>query len=224
MKRTIISMIAISTALFLMGGMSYAQIRTGTIEGTVKDTTGEFLPGATVGLSGEKLLGGVRSVMTNEKGKFRFPNLMPGEYELTFSLEGFQTVKRTKLRVSVASTVTVDVILEQATLEETVTVSAESPVVDVKKSVVSTIIDAELMEVLPMRRFTFFDFVETTPGVTTGGERTNNWQSAMGSGTMENTYYFEGVETTAPDNAGSWLWANPDQIEEIDVIVSGAPA
>ena len=46
----------------------------------------------------------------------------------------------------------------------------------------------------------------------------------MGSGTTQNAYYFEGAETNSPDNAGSWLWANPDQIEEIDVIVSGAPA
>jgi len=46
----------------------------------------------------------------------------------------------------------------------------------------------------------------------------------MGSGTWQNTYYFDGVETTSPDNAGSWLWANPDQIEEIDVIIAGAPA
>jgi hypothetical protein len=224
MRRIILSMVAISTALLLMGSMSYAQIRTGTITGTVKDADGVILPGATVGLSGEKLLGGVRSVMTNEKGKFRFPNLMPGEYEIAVSLAGFRTAKMSELRVNVAGTVTVDVILEQATIDESVIVLAEAPVVDVKKSVVSTNITSELMEVLPMRRFTFFDFVETTPGVTTGGERTNNWQSAMGSGTMENTYYFEGVETTAPENAGSWLWANPDQIEEIDVIVSGAPA
>ncbi len=207
-----------------MAGMSYAQIRTGTIAGTVTDTEGEVLPGATVELSGEKLLGGTHSIITNEKGKFRFPNLMPGEYEITITLEGFQTTKRSKLRVNVASTITVDVILELATLEESITVSAESPVVDVKKSVISTNIDSELMEVLPMRRFTFFDYVGTTPGVTTSGERTNNWQSAMGSSTDENTYYFEGVETTSPENAGSWLWANPDQIEEIDVIVSGAPA
>src|SRR4030042_1782102 len=64
-----------------------------------------------------------------------------------------------------------------------------------------------------------------TLGVTSGtDDHSSNWQSAMGSGTAQNTYYFEGVETTSPDNAGSWLWANPDQIEEIDVIVSGAPA
>jgi len=224
MRKTTLAMMAIFVALLLMGSMSYAQTRTGTIEGTVKDTKGEILPGAAVGLSGEKLLGGVRSIMTNEKGRFRFPNLTPGEYEVTVALEGFQTAKISELHVNAAGTVTVDVILEQAAISESVTVSAEPPVLDVKKSVVSTNFTSELMEVLPMRRFTFFDYVETTPGVTTSGSRDNNWQSGMGSATDQNTYYFEGVETTSPENGGSWLWANPDQIEEIDVIVSGASA
>ncbi len=219
------SMLAIFTALLLMGSMSYAQTRTGSIRGTVTDTEGEFLPGATVELSGEKLMGGVRSIITNEEGKFRFPNLLPGTYEVTTTIEGFQAAKMTELRVNVGGTVTMDVVLKLATLEETVTVTAESPVVDVHKSALSTNITSDLMEVLPMRRFSFFDYVGTTPGVTSyDGGHSNNWQSAMGSGTSQNTYYFEGVETTNPENAGSWLWANPDQIEEIDVIVSGAPA
>ncbi len=225
MRRTIISMLAISTVLLLMGGMSYAQSRTGSIRGTVTDTEGQPLPGATVGLSGEKLMGGMRSLITNEKGKFRFPSLMPGEYEVTVTMEGFQPSKRTELKVNIGGTTTVDFILNLATLEESITVSAESPVVDVTKSVFSTNIDSELMELLPMRRFSFFDYVGTTPGVTSSsGDYSNNWQSAMGSGDMSNAYFFEGVETTNPENAGSWLWANPDQIEEIDVIVSGAPA
>jgi hypothetical protein len=225
MRKTILSMAIVFTVLLSAGSSSYAQIRTGTITGTVTDTSGEVLPGATVELTGEKLLGGARSYLTNDRGKFRFPNLMPGEYEITISLEGFQSAKRTELRVNIAGTVTVDVTLEQATLDESITVTAVSPVVDVQKSVISTNIDSELMEVLPMRRFTFFDFVGTTPGITSSsGGHSNNWQSAMGSGTTQNAYYFEGVETNSPDNAGSWLWANPDQIEEIDVIVSGAPA
>jgi hypothetical protein len=225
MRRTIVSMIAIFTVFLLMGSMSYAQIRTGSIRGTVSDAEGEILPGATVELAGKKLMGGVRSVITNEQGKFRFPNLMPGEYEITVTMESFQSAKRTELKVNIGGTTTVDVSLNLASLEETVTVLAESPMVDVQKSALSTNINSELMEVLPMRRFTFFDFVGTTPGVTSStGDHSNNWQSAMGSGTTENAYYFEGVETNSPDNAGSWLWANPDQIEEIDVIVSGAPA
>jgi outer membrane receptor protein involved in Fe transport len=225
MRRTIISLVAIFTVLLLMDSISYAQIRTGTITGTVTDESGEVLPGATVELSGEKLLGGARSYLTNEKGKFRFPNLMPGEYELTITLEGFQTAKRTELDVNIGRTVTVDVVLNLASLEESVTVSAETPVVDVQKSVVSTNIGSELMEVLPMRRFSFFDFAGTTPGVTSSsGDHSNNWQSAFGSSSTANTYYFQGVETTSPDNAGSWYWANVDAIEEMDVIVSGAPA
>ncbi len=225
MRRTIKSMVAISTVLLLMGSMSYAQTRTGSIRGIVTDTEGEFLPGATVELSGEKLMGGVRSLITSEKGKFRFPSLTPGEYEVTVTMEGFQPSKRTELKVNLGGTVTVDVTLNLATLEESVTVSAESPIVDVKKSIISTNITSELMEVLPSRRFTFFDYVGMTPGVTNSGSDVSaNWQSAMGSSSSANTYYWEGVETTSPENAGSWLWANPDQIEEIDVIISGAPA
>jgi outer membrane receptor protein involved in Fe transport len=225
MRRTILSLVAISTALLIMGSLSHAQTRTGTITGTVTDADGVILPGATVEVSGEKLMGGGRSVTTNLKGKFRFPNLMPGEYEITVSLAGFQTAKRIELEVNIGRTVTVDVILKQASLEESVTVSAESPIVDVQKSVVSTNITSELMEVLPMRRFSFFDFAGTTPGVTSSsGDHSNNWQSAFGSGTTANTYYFQGVETTSPENAGSWYWANVDAIEEMDVIVSGAPA
>ncbi|HDZ27180.1 MAG TPA: carboxypeptidase regulatory-like domain-containing protein, partial [Candidatus Aminicenantes bacterium] len=153
MRRTIKSMVAISTVLLLMGSMSYAQTRTGSIRGIVTDTEGEFLPGATVELSGEKLMGGVRSLITSEKGKFRFPSLTPGEYEVTVTMEGFQPSKRTELKVNLGGTVTVDVTLNLATLEESVTVSAESPIVDVKKSIISTNITSELMEVLPSRRF-----------------------------------------------------------------------
>jgi hypothetical protein len=161
----------------------------------------------------------------NAEGKFRFPNLTPGEYEVTTTMEGFQASKRTELKVNIAGTLTVDVSLKAATLEESVTVLAESPMVDVQKSAVSTNIDSELMELLPMRRFSFFDYVGTTPGITSSsGDHSANWQSAMGSSSTANTYYFEGVETTRPENAGSWYWANVDAIEEMDVIVSGAPA
>jgi len=209
----------------LVGGYGFAQIRTGSLRGTVTDEEGAFLPGATVELSGERLMGGVSSIITNEEGKFRFPSLMPGIYELTVTLKGFQDTKRQELKVPLAGTLTVDVVLKLAHLTQEVTVSAVSPMVDVQKSGISTNITSEVMDVLPMRRFTFFDFVGTTPGVTnSGSDLSANWQSAMGSGTASNTYYWEGVETTSPENAGSWLWANPDQIEEIDVIISGAPA
>jgi len=225
MRKIAASFLAVSMALLFIVSMSYAQTRTGSIRGTVKDSEGQALPGATITLSGEKLMGGTRSIIADEQGKFRFPSLMPGIYEITVSLEGFQAVKRTNLKVNIGGTVTVDVVLKQATLEEAITVSAEAPAVDVTKSEISTNIGSDLIEVLPMRRFSFFDFVGTTPGITSSsGTHSANWQSAFGSSTGANTYYFQGIETTSPENAGSWYWANVDAIEEMDVILSGAPA
>jgi outer membrane receptor protein involved in Fe transport len=214
-----------SLCICLVGGYDFAQTRTGSLKGTVTDEEGAGLPGARIELSGERLMGGLSSLITNEEGKFRFPNLMPGIYELTVSLEGFQETKRQELKVQLGGTITVDVVLKLARLAQEVTVLAKAPMVDVSESVISTNITSEVMDVLPMRRFTFFDFVGTTPGVTnSGSDLSANWQSSMGSGTGSNSYYWEGVETTSPENAGSWLWANPDQIEEIEVIISGAPA
>jgi len=99
MRRMIISMLAVSLVFLFLVNLSYPQTRTGSIRGIVTDSEGEFLPGATVELTGEKLMGGGRSIITNNEGKFRFPNLNPGIYEVTVKMEGFQTFKRTALRV-----------------------------------------------------------------------------------------------------------------------------
>ncbi len=224
MRRQIIFLLTITLAGLLLSSICMAQIRTGTIAGVVKDETGALLPGATIELSGEKLLGGVRTVATNERGRFRFPDLLAGTYEIIVSLEGFQTIKRGALQVHVARTVTVDITLQMSVLEETITVTAESPVVDVTDSGFSTTISSKLFENLPMRRFSVFDIAQTSPGVTTDGSRATNWLSSMGSSTTSNSYLFEGVETSSPENGGPWMWANPDQIEEVSVMQAGAPA
>ena len=144
MRRKLIFLITIILAALFISTLMHAQIRTGNIAGTVKDDTGAILPGATVELQGEKLLGGARSVTTDNRGKFRFPNLMPGDYEITVSLEGFQTIQRGNLHVIVAGTVTVDIILKLSAVEETITVTAESPLVDIKKSGFYTYIESKI--------------------------------------------------------------------------------
>jgi hypothetical protein len=224
MRRETIYLVTITAAILFLSCICFAQIRTGTIRGIVKDETGAVLPGSTVELTGEKLLGGVRSVATDSSGRFRFPDLLPGTYEITVSMEGFQTIIRGDLIVNVAGTVTVDITLQMSAIEETITVTAESPVVDVTDSGFSTTISSELFENLPMRRFSVFDIAQTSPGVTTSGSRTTNWLSSMGSSTTSNSYLFEGVETSSPENGGPWMWANPDQIQEVSVMQVGAPA
>jgi outer membrane receptor protein involved in Fe transport len=204
---------------------SYGQILTGSIRGTVRDDEGVILPGVAVELRSPALIGGSKVQVTSERGLFRFANLPPGTYEITFSLEGFQTLKKKGNLVRVDTTVTEDVVLKIATLEESITVVAESPVVDVTKSGVATNWETDMMDNLPLTRTCFFDLVNSTPGVWSHGGTTDSSRSvAYGTGSDSNTYLFDGVDTTAADYGAAWAWLNPDVIQEIQVIGIGGKA
>ncbi|NIO22287.1 MAG: TonB-dependent receptor [Candidatus Aenigmarchaeota archaeon] len=204
---------------------SYGQILTGSIRGTVKDEDGSVLPGVTVELRSPVLIGGPKVQVTSERGLFRFANLPPGIYELTFSLEGFQTLKKEGYIVKVDTTTTEDVILRIATVEESITVTAESPVVDVTESGIATSWETDMLDNLPLTRTCFFDLVNSTPGVWShGGETGASRSVAYGTGSESNTYLFDGVDTTSPDYGAAWAWLNPDVIQEIQVIGIGGKA
>ena len=152
---------AFCLGLFLLvPGVLNAQRLTGNIKGTVMDETGVPLPGVTVEISSPELMGGSHSQTTDEKGLYRFVNLPPGIYQMVFSLPGFQKIEQTDVRVSVKGTITLDIIMKPATLEESVTVRAQSPIVDVTSSGVSTNYDRNLLEKIPSGRFSFLDVVK----------------------------------------------------------------
>lgn len=204
---------------------TYGQILTGSIKGTVKDDEGAVIPGVTVELKSPALIGGPQSTTTSVRGFFRFANLPPGIYELTFSMEGFQTFKRKEIVVSVDTTVTEDIVLSIATIEEAITVVGQSPVVDVTESGISTSWQIDMMDNLPLLRYCFFDLVNSTPGVWSHGGETNASRSiAYGTSSESNTYLFDGVDTTAPDYGAGWAWLNPDVIQELQVIGVGGKA
>ena len=105
---------------------------TGTINGTVTDTTGAILAGVTVVASSDAVIGnkGKRTTVANGDGLYRFPALPPGEYKLVFTLDGFTTFEREGIFVGVGLTTTINVELHVATLREKVTVVHDSPVID----------------------------------------------------------------------------------------------
>jgi outer membrane receptor protein involved in Fe transport len=204
---------------------AYAQILTGSIRGVVTDAEGVPLPGVSVEVKGPALIGGPRTAITSESGLYRFANLPPGTYSLRVSLQGFQTMIRERIVVRVDTTVTEDVSLKVTTLEESVTVVAETPVVDVTKSGISTDWQTEMMDNLPLLRSAFFDLVNSTPGVWSHGAETNASRSvAYGTGSDSNVYLFDGVDTTSPEYGAAWSWLNPDVIQEIQVIGVGGKA
>ena len=116
-------------------------IHEGKLTGTVTQEDGAVLPGATVDISSPQLLGGKRSTVTSGDGTYLFLNVPKGIYEVTTALGGFKTIVRDNVEVSADATTTVDVVLPVGAINETVTVNALTPLVDVKTSTTDSRID-----------------------------------------------------------------------------------
>lgn len=224
MSKKFVSVVLVSSIIMLLvAGQALAQRRTGTIRGMVKDEAGEPLPGVTAELKGEALMG-TRSVMTNPKGEFIFLALPVGaDYEVTFTLQGFQPVTSKGHRVTIGGTIVLDIVLKPVSLKEEVVVLATSPLVDVQKSGFSSNYDSKVLDTVPTRRFTFFDMVQAAPGVTAADPQGSR-QSGFGSEVKSNAYYINGIDISAPSTGAAWPWPMPDTIAELEVTGIGAPA
>lgn len=132
MKRTLLRPLAVAALLLIPASLA-AQITAGRLDGVAQDEQGLVLPGVTVTLESDALLGS-RVAVTDVDGSFRFQGLPAGSYTMTFELGGFATVVREDVTVITGQTFTVNQTLSVAAVAETVTVTGESPVVDVKSS------------------------------------------------------------------------------------------
>lgn len=201
---------------------AYAQRTTGAIVGTVTDSSGAVLPGVTVTLSGAGVAG-TPTTVTGETGTYRFPALAPGTYNLSFALQGFTTVNREQIVVPLGGTIEINLQLSVSTIQETVTVTGESPVVNTASAQVATNLNREWVENAPQRRFTFFDLINQAAGVSPAIS-TSSRSQAFGSSTTENSYQLDGTDFTAPLTGAAWPWPNTDAIEEVQVLSLGASA
>jgi hypothetical protein len=136
------------SGLLVLALPAYAQIEQARLNGTVTDAQGAVLPGVTITARSPSLIGG-QTTVTEADGRYRFPALAGGTYELTFELTGFQTMVRSGIVLRLGATITVDSQLQVATLQESVTVTGESPVVDVTTTAVGTTFDAEKLIGIP---------------------------------------------------------------------------
>ena len=123
-----------------------------TIAGVVRDTSGAVLPGVTVEAASPVLIEKSRTAVTDGDGRYSIVSLRPGTYDITFTLTGFSTFKRDGVIVPADTTVPVNADLRVGALEETVTVSGESPVVDVQNTQRQQIMTRDLMDSIPSAR------------------------------------------------------------------------
>jgi hypothetical protein len=200
---------------------------TGSVNGTVTDNTGAVLPGVTVTATSPAMMG-VQTAVTNESGVYRFPSLPPGTYRLSYELAGFTNVVREGIIVNIGFAATINVQLQLASLQETVTVSGQSPVVDVTNSNQQTNFTLEQMQNLPNAR-DIWSLIGQTPGMMVtafdvGGSR-------AGTQTGFSTYGYsgqvriqvDGVNTTEGTGAAGFYY-DYGSFEELQLGTDGNDA
>ncbi len=214
MRNKLLSILAIA---LLLAPIAFSQSReTGAIIGVVTDDQDNPLPGVSVTLSGENLMG-VRTYLTDANGVFRFPALPPGEYKVKAELQGFGTSIREKIRMNTTVTLNIDIQLKAADISEEVTVVAQSPTVDVKSTESASVtLTNEILRNIPYNQFTA-DIVNLAPGIT------NN----VAYGASANTgiaYTMDGVNVADPEGGSAWVFSDHNIIEEAKVMGVGLPA
>ena len=144
-----------------------AALAQSSIAGIVKDTSGAVLPGVTVEAASEALIERVRSSITDANGQYRIVDLRPGTYVVTFTLTGFNTIKREAVDVPSDFVVPVNADMPVGSLQETITVTGESPVVDLQSARRQRTLDSELIQSIPTVR-SYSGLVRMIPSMTGG--------------------------------------------------------
>jgi Carboxypeptidase regulatory-like domain len=193
--------------LLLAAVPTSAQDFRGRINGTVTDNTGAVLPGVTVTATSPALIQPQVQV-TGADGSYRFIALPPGVYELSYELSGFQNVKREGIRVVINQTLTVDQQLNVATLQETVTVTGESPVIDTSTTTLGTNFTKELLTEIPNAR-DVWAAMSQAPGIQMQGYDVGGSHAGTQTGfvtyglNVQNQTKIEGIDTTEGRDANA---------------------
>src|SRR5438034_6199936 len=221
-RRGFVVVVAVLAACLLASTHAFAQgggaSTTGSINGKVTDSSGGVLPGVTVTASSPSLMG-VQTSVTDTGGNYRFPALPPGTYTVTFELPGFNTLKRENIVIAMGFTAAVNVELAVASLQETVTVTGNSPVIDTSSTRVQQNFKLEALQEIPNSR-DLWSLLAVTPSVTmsridVGGNRagTQTGYSAYGYG-GQNRVLVEGINTTE-GTSGAGFYVDYGSFEEV---------
>lgn len=191
----------------LFGGIALAQVTTGTILGTVSDSTGAVIPGAAVTLRNVNT-GITRTVTTDAVGRYRASQLPLGDYEITAETPGFQAIVRSGVTLTVGREATVDFALRVGAVAERITVTGEAPLIETTNATVSGLVDERTMRDLPLLGRSFADLTSTQPGVIAdfpisqsnvfSGGGSNTRRIIGGTKPQFSSYLLDGQEISTP--------------------------
>jgi hypothetical protein len=226
MRRRFVTVFLMLTALAMATHAAAQGGTTTTIAGTVVDTGGGVVPGADVTISRADI-GFTQSANTNEQGQFSFPGIPPGTYTLKVTLQGFKSFLANDVVVTSGAPANVSVKLEVGGLEETVTVSSTSEIIQAQAPTVSSTINTQQILQLPLTSRSAMDFVTFLPGVTTAAGNRQSQISGLPRGLINIT--LDGVniqDNTLRSTDGFFAIVSPrlDAIEEVTVTTAAQGA
>ena len=231
MKRRGFQMFVAVLAVCLLASTAFAQgggaSSTGTINGKVADTSGGVLPGVTVSVTSPSMMG-VQTSVTDTGGNYRFPAVPPGTYAMSFELPGFNTRKNEGIEIRLGFTATINVELAVASLQETVTVTGDSPVIDTSTTRTQQNFKLEQLQSLPNAR-DMWALLAVTPGVAVnridvGGNRAGTQAGYAAYGfTGQVRVLIEGINTTE-GTGGAGFYFDYASLEEAFIGTTGQTA
>ncbi len=217
-------------ATLLAATTTHAQETRGTIAGTIRDTSGGVLPGITVVITSEET-NVVNQAVTNDRGTFEFPYLLPGTYVVAVQADGFRKFTRRGLALSVNSRVELPIVLEVGALNDEVTVTAEAPLLETTTASASSTLSNREVNSLPMFGNSALLLARSVPGVQWTGQpnylglHSNVGASAISSGgsTGGNEFSLDGVPNAGPSRRVGYL-PYTDTVAEVKIETAGFDA
>ena len=204
--------------LLAIGSTAFAQETTGSVVGTIEDTSKAVLPGVTVTVSGPSLLG-AKTAVTNERGEYTIRLVPPGRYVVTAELASFATVVRPDIEVRVGQSASVDLQLSPAAVSETMEVRAEAPVIDMRNTSRNFTVDSEAIAFIPLGIAQHYnDLWGVAPGVAdTAATFPDRQPSVNGAAVSQNKVYVDGIDAGDHVNAGTTTNINHAVIQEVGI-------
>jgi len=199
---------------------------TSTIYGVVQDPQGQVLPGVTISVESPALRRGVVTTVTNGEGRYRVPGLQAGLYKVTADVSGFATAVLSDVNVPLNTEIQVDIIMQVAGVQETVTVNAEIPIVRLKESDFEQSISNETIDSIPLNGRQFLDLVSLVPGVAARpvGEDQGAGVTVFGERSITNSFLIDGFDNNDPYTRGFSEFFVQDAIQEFEVLLGGYQA
>jgi hypothetical protein len=230
-RRCILSLSCLVLFFLASTTSAFAQLSTGTITGTVQDASGAVIPGVAVSLSSPGVIGGNQQAITNERGGFQFPRLVPGQYSVRAELAGFKTAARENIQINADVTVRIDLSLEVGDVADTVTVTGEAPLLDTTTALNQAVLDRATLDKIPSGH-DMWSIGRVVPSLNVtsydvGGNQSfqQYTMTAHGSSGADNKWAIDGMDVAWAGGAGTvMVYFDPNMFEEINYQVGNISA